>query len=192
MKKLAIALLIIVLFTACTKRAYISTEVIYSLDDKTEDVINIESDQLVADLTFVDEQELINAVIDYAHSLLGTAYKWGGTTPAGFDCSGFVQHVYKKFGVSLPRMPADMAAMSTKIDRKKIRRGDIVYFKGSNINSSEIGHMALVISAFDDDFKMIHATTSKGVIVNSFSEYDYWKLRYLFATRFDINDLIKK
>ncbi len=192
MKKLTIPLLIIILFTACTKRAYISTEVIYSLDKTTEDAIIIESDQALADLTFDNEQALINSVIEYANSLLGTPYKWGGTTPAGFDCSGFVQHVYKKFGVNLPRMPVDMAAMSYKIDKKNIRKGDIVYFKGSDMSSSKIGHVALVISDFDNDFKMIHATTSKGVIVNSFSEYDYWKLRYLFATRLKKTDLIKK
>ncbi|MDD4149604.1 MAG: C40 family peptidase [Bacteroidales bacterium] len=192
MKKIVIVLIIIFLFAACTKRSYISNEVIYSVGDKPVTVINHVAAPLVEDVVFRTEQELINSVIAYAHSLEGTPYKWGGTTPVGFDCSGFVQHVYKKFGVNVPRMPVDMAAMSTKIDRTKIRKGDIVYFRGSNVNSSEIGHVALVISDFDGDFKMIHATTSKGVIVNSFSEYDYWKLRYLFATRFDKEDLIKK
>ncbi|MDD2635154.1 MAG: C40 family peptidase [Bacteroidales bacterium] len=190
MKKLALALFVILLFTACTKRSYISTEVIYSLDDKPVDIISAEAIESDKDITNIDEQELINLVIDYAKSLVGTAYKWGGTTPAGFDCSGFVQHVYKKFGVNLPRMPVDMAAISTKINRQNIRKGDIVYFKGSNINSAEIGHVALIITDYKDDFKMIHATTSKGVIINSFSEYDYWKLRYLFATRLNIKEII--
>ena len=192
MKKITIVLFIIILVAACTKRSYISNEVIYSVNDRPINIINAGAEQSAVNVTFTDEQELINSVIAYAHSLEGTPYKWGGTTPVGFDCSGFVQHVYKKFGVNVPRMPVDMAAMSTKIDKTKIRKGDIVYFRGSNVNSSEIGHVALVISDFDGDFKMIHATTSKGVIVNSFGEYDYWKLKYLFATRFDKDDLIKK
>ena len=167
---------------SCTKRAYISEEVIYSVDGNNENVIN-------SDVEIASENDLINSVIDYAHTLEGTPYKWGGTTSSGFDCSGFVQHVFAKNGVDIPRMPADMIAMSKKIDKKDIQAGDLVYFKGSNINSSKIGHVALVISIFGNDFKMIHAT-SKGVIVNSFSQYDYWKIRYLFATRFEKSVLL--
>ena len=179
----------VLLLASCTKRAYISEEVIYSVDHNTETVIDPNSSSS-GNVAITEEKELISSVIDYAHTLEGTPYKWGGTTPAGFDCSGFVQHVYAHYGIKIPRMPADMAAMSTKIDIKDVKPGDLVYFKGSNINSSKIGHVALVISSTGGDFKMIHAT-SKGVLVNSFSQYDYWKTRYLFATRFDKSDLIK-
>lgn len=171
------------LLISCSKRIYISEEVVYSVDGNTETLIDNSSKPSSSDVHFADEQKLIQSVIEYAHSLEGTPYKWGGTTPAGFDCSGFVQHVYAHFGVKIPRMPADMAAISTKVDLKNVKPGDLVYFKGSNVSSSEIGHVALVISSSGDDFKMIHAT-SKGVVVNSFSQYDYWKIRYLFATRF--------
>jgi cell wall-associated NlpC family hydrolase len=180
----------IFLLISCSKRTYISEEVIYSVDGNNGNVIDQGTNSESSNSSFIDEKELINNVIDYAHTLEGTPYKWGGTTPAGFDCSGFVQHVFAHSGVKIPRMPADMAAMSEKVDVKNLRSGDLVYFKGSNVSSSEIGHVALVISANGGDFKMIHAT-SKGVLVNSFSDYDYWKIRYLFATRFDENIFIK-
>lgn len=182
-KYLIIVFSFALLFFSCTKRTYISEEVVYSVDGNTESGIDNSSKPDKTNVSVRDEQELISSVIEYAHSLEGTPYKWGGTTPAGFDCSGFVQHVYAHFGVKIPRMPADMAAISTKVDLKNVKPGDLVYFKGSNISSGEIGHVALVISSSGDDFKMIHAT-SKGVVVNSFSQYDYWKIRYLFATRF--------
>ncbi|PLX05921.1 MAG: hypothetical protein C0596_15590 [Marinilabiliales bacterium] len=185
-----IFLFVLLAFASCTKRTYISEEVIYSVNGNNENVIDPGSNTPSSNATFTDEQKLIGSVIEYAHSLEGTPYKWGGATPDGFDCSGFVQHIYAHFGVKIPRMPADMAAMSKKIDRKDVRAGDLVYFKGSNINSSDIGHVALVISSTGDDFKMIHAT-SKGVMVNSFSQYDYWKTRYLFASRFDRSTLIQ-
>ena len=185
-----IILLIVIVISSCSKRVYISNEVIYSVNGNNENVIDPANNPPSSNAIFTDEQKLIGSVIEYAHSLEGTPYKWGGTTPDGFDCSGFVQHIYAHFGVKIPRMPADMAAIGKKIDRKDVRAGDLVYFKGSNINSSKIGHIALVISSTGDDFKMIHAT-STGVMVNSFSQYDYWKTRYLFATRFDRSTLIQ-
>lgn len=182
-RKYWVLLLFIIAFSSCTKRVYISEEVVYSVDGNSDNVIDPSSSDNVETSTS-SESNIIRSVIDYAHSLEGTPYKWGGTTTDGFDCSGFVQHVYAHYGIKIPRMPADMAAISKKVDMKDLKPGDLVYFKGSNIYSSDIGHVALVISATEDDFKMIHAT-SKGVMVNSFSQYEYWQTRYLFATRFD-------
>ena len=179
-KYLIIVFSFALLFFSCTKRTYISEEVVYSVDGNTESVIDNSSKPDKTNVNVRDEQELISSVIEYAHSLEGTPYKWGGTTPAGFDCSGFVQHVYAHFGVKIPRMPADLAAISSKVGLENVKPGAFVY---CNVSSGEIGHVALVISSSGDDFEMIHAT-SKGVVVNSFSQYDYWKIRYLFATRF--------
>jgi peptidoglycan hydrolase-like protein with peptidoglycan-binding domain len=58
-----------------------------------------------------------NAVIDYAKSFLNVKYVWGGNTPSGFDCSGFVKYVYKKFNVNLNRVAADQAKQGTSVRR---------------------------------------------------------------------------
>lgn len=181
------------LFTSCTQRMYISEEVIYSVDDSSEVlVLQGNTDNNSTKNIAKQEQLLIESVVNYSQKYLGKPYKYGGTTPEGFDCSGFVQYVYKACGVQIPRMPADMAAMSDKIDYKDIRPGDLVYFKGSNINSSEIGHIALVVEKTANGFKFIHSTTSKGVIISDIDDYDYWKTRYLFATRFKKETILEK
>jgi len=177
-KILITAAIIIIAVSACTKRAYISEEVVYEVDDNTS------GETVTDDAIFDDEERLLNSVTEIAERYVGVPYKYGGTTSDGFDCSGFVQYVFKQKGIAIPRIPADMAAISDKIDFKEIRPGDLVYFKGSNANSSEIGHVALVIESDGTNFKMIHSTSSKGVIISDFNQSEYWKTRYLFATRF--------
>ncbi len=173
-RKIILYLCVLLLLVACTRKSNISRDVVYSVENN-----NTSSSSTSSNL------EVVNSVISYAHTLEGVPYKWGGTTPAGFDCSGFVQHVYAHCGVKIPRMPAEMLKISDKISIKEIRPGDLVYFRGSDAGSTKIGHVALAISSYSGgDFKMIHAT-SKGVVVNSFSQYNYWKTRFLFASRFN-------
>jgi peptidoglycan DL-endopeptidase CwlO len=69
-----------------------------------------------------------NAVIAYASNFLGVPYVWGGTTPAGFDCSGFVQYVSAHFGISLPRVAAAQQMVGTYVSREDLQPGDLVFF----------------------------------------------------------------
>jgi len=59
-------------------------------------------------------------------------YKWGGSTPAGFDCSGFVQYIYRDHGVSLPRTSRQMAhaGVAVPADVSRLREGDLMLFAG--------------------------------------------------------------
>ncbi len=182
----------IVVLAACKTKSSISEEVIYSVDDDVTVIdVNGSGRNSSNNALFTNEQVLLDSVINFSNKYIGTPYKYGGATPGGFDCSGFVQYLFSSFGIAIPRMPADMAAISDKVDYKNIRPGDLVYFKGSNVNSQDIGHVALVVSRNGDCIKMIHAT-SKGVMINDIEQYDYWKTRYLFATRFKKETLLKK
>ena len=69
------------------------------------------------------------AVIAEAKKHLGTPYKWGGTTPSGFDCSGFTSYVFRKVGVSLPRVSSAQQNYGKKVSLNNLQPGDLV-FKG--------------------------------------------------------------
>jgi cell wall-associated NlpC family hydrolase len=81
----------------------------------------------------------------FAKKFLGTPYVWGGTTPQGFDCSGFVQYVYKHaLGMNLPRISADQARYGPKIALKNLRVGDLVGWNNSSRNNGA-DHIAIYI-----------------------------------------------
>lgn len=78
-------------------------------------------------------------VIEYAKTLIGAPYAFGGQSPAGFDCSGYVQYVFNNFGVDLPRTASEQFHRGTKVNSGEARPGDIVAFaSGGVINHSGI------------------------------------------------------
>ena len=73
-------------------------------------------------------------LLEIAKTYIGTPYLYGGTTPSGFDCSGFVQYVYNKMGISLPRTSYDQATVGTQVSYSELQPGDIVCFGYNSIN----------------------------------------------------------
>jgi len=88
------------------------------------------------------------AVLNYAYSFLGTPYVWGGSTPSGFDCSGFTSYVFKHFGVNLPRVSRSQATVGTKVAYSNLQAGDLVFF-----GTSGISHVGIYIGGGN----MIHS-----------------------------------
>lgn len=83
-------------------------------------------------------------VIEFAKQFLGTPYVWGGTSPKGFDCSGFTQYVLKRFGVNLPRISQQQAGIGPRKAIADLQPGDLVLFPGSQNNGMEgPGHVAI-------------------------------------------------
>lgn len=74
-------------------------------------------------------------IVKKAAALKGSPYRWGGTKPSGFDCSGYTQYVYKKaIGKKLPRIAGDQAKKGKAVKKNKKRRGDLVFFmRGSYV-----------------------------------------------------------
>lgn len=126
-----------------------------------------------------------DAVIDYAMKYLGVPYKYGGNGPKHFDCSGFTKYVFEKFGIELNRISADQLSNGEEVkNTKDLRRGDLVFFKGRDINSSKIGHVGIVteVDKATRQFSFIHVSSSSGVTVSK-STSEYYKNRYLTACR---------
>lgn len=95
-----------------------------------------------------------NAVLAYASNFLGVPYVWGGTTPKGFDCSGFVQYVYGHFGVKLPRVSQDQQDVGMLVSRDQLQPGDLVFF----------GDPAHHVGIYVGNGNMIHAPHTGAVI----------------------------
>lgn len=109
------------------------------------------------------------SIVNDAKMYIGTKYKYGGADPFGFDCSGFVQFIYKKNGISIPRTVIEMERMAKRVKDPKI--GDIVTF-------DDPLHVGILIG----NNKFIHSSTKKGVTIGKLSEKWYReKLRGYFS-----------
>jgi peptidoglycan DL-endopeptidase CwlO len=107
-----------------------------------------------------------NAVIAYASNFLGTPYKWGGTTPAGFDCSGFTQYVYKHFGVNLGRTTKNQIYNGVGVSRDALQPGDLVFYGKGGVPN----HMGIYVG----NGMYIHAPRTGDVIkISSYDRKDY-------------------
>ncbi|BBW98564.1 hypothetical protein GsuE55_33970 [Geobacillus subterraneus] len=115
-------------------------------------------------------------LIAEAKKLLGTPYRYGGTTPKGFDCSGFVYYTHKKVGVILPRSSKAMYQKGTYVHRSKLQPGDLVFFNTSK-GGKGVSHVAIYIG----NNQVIHAV-SRGVKIDNLNS-PYWKPKYMGAKR---------
>lgn len=114
-------------------------------------------------------------IVSRAAKYKGVPYVFGGTTPKGFDCSGYVQHVFKDCKAKLPRLADEQALQGIFVTQKQLRPGDLVFFTTYAAGASHVG-----IYAGDGQFWS--ASSSKGVMLSSLKD-DYWKQRYYGARR---------
>ena len=105
----------------------------------------------------------------------GTKYKYGGIDKSGFDCSGYVNKVYKNaFNIQLPRTTKEMAKKGKKVSKSNLKVGDLLYFRPT----SRYRHVGIYMG--NDQF--MHSSTSQGVTKSSLKN-QYWKKKYRYARR---------
>jgi cell wall-associated NlpC family hydrolase len=117
-----------------------------------------------------------STIVDTALRLRGVPYRNGGTDPSGFDCSGFVQWVFARNGVLLPREVREQYAAGEKIGLREVQPGDLVFFETVSRGASHVG---LVIGP--DQF--VHAPSSTGVVRVERFTASYWARRFVGARR---------
>jgi cell wall-associated NlpC family hydrolase len=117
------------------------------------------------------------SVLSRAFALLGTPYRWGGTSTDGFDCSGLVGYVFRNaLGIELPRVARDQAQTGTQIERSQLTAGDLVFF---STHSGGVDHVGIYVG----DGKFLHAPrTGRDVTVSSLDS-GYWNAKFIQARR---------
>jgi len=117
----------------------------------------------------------VSKIINYSMKFIGVPYVFGGTSPNGFDCSGYVQYVFAKNGIILPRTADIQFTQGKLVSKNDLTPGDLVYFTTYAPGASHVG-------IYIGDNKFINAQSSKGVAIANLSNY-YWASRYFGAKR---------
>ena len=117
-----------------------------------------------------------NEIATNAKKFHGIPYKFGGTTPSGFDCSGYIRYVFNKSNISLPRTSVDQFKVGTKVSKNKLRPGDLVFF--ANTYKKGISHTGIYLG--NDEFI---SAKSRGVLKANLKTDPYWAPKYAGAKR---------
>lgn len=101
-----------------------------------------------------------------AKAKLGKKYKWGGTGPYAYDCSGFTKEVFAKNGIRIPRVSKKQARVGKKVSKKHLRKGDLIFFNDKK--SSRVSHVGIYLG----NGKFIHASRfHKRIVISKLREY---------------------
>ena len=155
--------------SSTTRRTAITT----TTNAPTETIVNAQATPVAQDESATPVENTANTtnvsngtgseIVAYAKQYLGYKYVAGGASPAGFDCSGFTQYVYKHFGYSLSRTSNSQAGNGVAVNKSSLQPGDIICFSGSS-KSKTISHVGIYIGGG----QFIHAANSrKGVIISN-------------------------
>ncbi len=114
-----------------------------------------------------------------ASSMIGTPYRYGGTSPRGFDCSGLVYYAYNKVGIDSPRSTAELYRQSKRIRISHLQPGDLIFFK---ISGNRISHVGI----YAGDSRFIHAPSSGKSVTYASLKNSYWRARIAGAGRLPV------
>lgn len=116
-------------------------------------------------------------VINTAKQFLGVPYVWGGSSPSGFDCSGFTTYVMAKNGITIPRTAALQFGTGTPVDKANLKIGDLVFFTTYAPGASHVGF-------YLGNGEFIHASSAAAKVTISSMNTTYYTSRYVGAKRY--------
>jgi len=126
-------------------------------------------------LTPKDKEQLL----EYAKYFKGGKYVWGGTTPKGFDCSGYVQYLYKKHNINLPRTAWSQSKKGVSVSKDDLKKGDLLFFLTDKKRGIPVTHVGIYIG----DGEFIHAASKKKGIIISPIYSGYYAKKFVSAKR---------
>jgi len=118
-----------------------------------------------------NHSELVNQLIVNATENIGTRYRSGGTTKAGFDCSGLMICTFNNFDIKLPRSSIEQSRVGIKVGTEEAQKGDLIFFKTNG--RRHINHVGMVVEVADGEIKFVHSSTHGGVMISSTKEPYY-------------------
>ena|GEM_PF-1544866 len=111
-----------------------------------------------------------------AKKMLGVPYRWGGTTPAGFDCSGLVYYAYRKVGLNPPRTTWDQYQRVRRVDPSNLRVGDLLFFR---LGNGRVSHVAIYLG----QNQFVHAPATGSRVSYARLTMPFWRQRFIRAGR---------
>ena len=149
--------------------------------EKTETTETVVEEAVVAKNIPAGNLAKAEFLIEKASQHMGTRYRSGGTTSAGFDCSGLIFNTFQNLNVTLPRSSPEMANYGVRIDKAHAQKGDLIFF--ATFGGRRVSHVGMITEITPDgEIKFIHSATSSGVIVSSVSE-PYYKRTFVQINR---------
>ena len=119
---------------------------------------------------------LAKQITALARQLRNTPYAWGGSSPGGFDCSGYIYYLFHYFHLELPRMADEQYEVGIPVKRTELQEGDLVYFSTYMPGPSHVG-------LYIGDNAFIHASSAAGKVIITPLNSDYYQANYLGARR---------
>lgn len=126
-------------------------------------------------ITKADRKKLL----EYAKYFKGGKYVWGGTTPQGFDCSGYVQYLYKKNNINLPRTAWAQSKKGKLVEIHSLQKGDLLFFLTDKKRGIPVTHVGIYLGGGE----FIHAASKKKGIIISPIYYGYYANKFVLARR---------
>lgn len=122
------------------------------------------------------------SVVSVASDLIGAPYRAGGRTPEGFDCSGLTSYVFEKCNRPIERDSRSQALQGSRVSLDEAQAGDLIFFKGSDVESDRIGHVGIIVGGSGEEVEVVHAC-DRGVIGERIFRLTYYRDRFVMVRR---------
>lgn len=131
----------------------------------------IKKDSIFVRVPAGSHSELIDQLIANATENIGIRYRSGGTSKAGFDCSGLMICTFNNFDIKLPRSSIEQSRIGMKVTTDEAQKGDLIFFRTNG--RRHINHVGMIVEVADGEIKFVHSSTHGGVMISSTKEPYY-------------------